>query len=498
MTTKPRRTNRARLALLLALLLLGAAGMSRYAAADGPNTLYLPQLGRPGTAPPPTPVPPTPTPPTTTPTTGSLVFTGSAARSADIAVDAQGGIHAIAVRDNPRLDGDIEAVIYAYCAPANLARCNTRAGWATVDLPADAVFAQLELDRQGHPRILYEEGASGTNYVYAACDNACTRLDSWQRIVVTGRTAIGSPFLFDYKPQYFTLDQLGRPRFIYEDYHPTGTQEHEGVFYAYCDAACTTPGSWRETRIMLKPDFGEQITIAFDSRGRLRGLTTMIWQNDGAAQNGRLTYLSCEQGCESADNWRLTPLPLDRGYEHSQYTLKLDSRDRVRVLFFQGYHENPRANAHLWYLRCDANCANSDSWAGATIDAFEGAYAYDGDLAFDANDNPRIAVYKSAALFYAWCTGACQTDDAIWAARELQLAPIMEAQMPISTWPGCLRNTWVAGERPALALDAQGNPRLAFDADHYMECYRNPDRPQDGTYTESRWQSAGVYFFPRP
>lgn len=482
------RPHRTGVAALLAILALSALlGGRQPAAAQGQHTVYLPLLASPGTAQPPPP-----------PAQGSLVFTGSAARSADIAVDAQGGIHAIAVRDNPRLGGDVQAVIYAYCAPASLARCNARAGWGFVELAADAVFAQLELDRQGRPRILYDEGDSNT-FVYAACDGACTRAASWKRLPVTSRSAIGSPFVFDYKQQFFALDQLGRPRFIYEDYHPTGTQEHEGVFYAFCDANCTVPGSWRETRIMLKPDFSEQISLAFDSKGRLRGLTTMYWQGDDGAQNGRLTYLSCEGGCERADSWRLTPLPLDRGYEHSQFTIKVDSKDRLRVLFYRGYTQaEPRGKAHLFYLWCDAACASTESWDGTYLPAFDGDYAYDGDLAFDAADNPRIAVYKPTSLHYAWCDRGCQSGEGVWANKAFDLGPIMEAQMPLSTWPGCIRGTWVAGQRPALALDPHGNPRLAFDADHYMECYKNPGRPQDGTYTESKWQSAGVYFFARP
>jgi hypothetical protein len=92
---------------------------------------------------------------------GELIFSRSSTRSADIVVDEQGGIHAIAVRDNPRFDEDPLALIYAYCAPVHLDRCAERDAWDLVELAADSAFAQIALTPQGQPRILYEEGSGG-------------------------------------------------------------------------------------------------------------------------------------------------------------------------------------------------------------------------------------------------------------------------------------------------------------------------------------------------
>lgn len=54
----------------------------------------------------------------------------------------------------------------------------------------------------------------------------------------------------------------------------------------------------------------------------------------------------------------------------------------------------------------------------------------------------------------------------------------VNAELPIPPWSGCAFpqcnppippctvSTWDSGLRPALALDAAGNPRIAFDAHH--------------------------------
>jgi hypothetical protein len=82
---------------------------------------------------------------------GELIFSRSSTRSADIVVDEQGGIHAIAVRDNPRFDEDPLALIYAYCAPANLDRCAERDAWDLVEL-ADNTNLISTLQQSGRAR----------------------------------------------------------------------------------------------------------------------------------------------------------------------------------------------------------------------------------------------------------------------------------------------------------------------------------------------------------
>jgi hypothetical protein len=242
---------------------------------------------------------------------------------------------------------------------------------------------------------------------------------------------------------------------------------------------------------------GENISLAFGRQGQVHALFTYYWDNDPEAQNGRLSYLSCESGCENLDNWSLIPL-IDRGWGHAQYTIKVDHQDRARVLFYRGHTSNPSGPAYLLYLWCDNNCADYDSWGGTHLPEFSaGATAGDADLVFDANDNPHIAVYTNANLHYSWCYSDCHSGAATWQTQTVDASRAMAEAMPIGLWPGCIRSVWTAGQRPVLGLDARGNPVIAYDAANLMECYKNPERPQEGK-TIQTWESAGLMYFSRP
>lgn len=490
MTHHRSRWPRALAAAVAMLAIIGIGALATGAQAQrGPLKTYLPLVVQPAgkAAPPPTPAPGG--------GVGEMLFSRSSTRSADVAVDARGGIHSVAVRDNPRFPDDPEALIYAYCPPANLGRCAERAAWSFVELAADAPFAQIALTPQGKPRILYEEGAGAATYVYAACDAECTNPARWARTATFSRAAINSGYVFDYRPQYFALDPQGRPRFLYGDHHPTGTQEHTGTFYAYCDEACTEQGSWRES-VITREVWGEQLNLTFTSAGGVRALAQSYWPDDAQAQNGRLNYLSCDADCADAGNWGMIPL-LDRGYEHAQYTIALDDKDRPRILYYQGYHEGPRGDAQLWYLWCDAaDCVSTAGWDGRVITT--SASAGDADLAFDTKGRPRIVVSRQAELFYAFCDSACQSAQGEWKTVVIDAAASAERASPVKLLPGCIEGSWVAGLRPALALSPNGDPRIAFDAQHLMRCYKDPDRPDLGTYTEDKWTGSAVIYFPHP
>jgi hypothetical protein len=164
--------------------------------------------------------------------------------------------------------------------------------------------------------------------------------------------------------------------------------------------------------------------------------------------------------------------------------LTLDSQDRPRILYYQGYHEDPRTEAHLWYLWCESNCNSASSWDGKVITT--NYAAGDADLTFDAQDRPRIVISQRATLFYAFCDSDCQSAEATWQDMTIDVAASAERASPLKLLPGCIEGSWVAGLRPALALDSAGIPRIAYDAQHLMTCYKNPDRPNEGTYTEDK------------
>lgn len=73
----------------------------------------------------------------------------------------------------------------------------------------------------------------------------------------------------------------------------------------------------------------------------------------------------------------------------------------------------------------------------------------------------------------------------------------MEA-FPIALPPACVEHYWFGGMRPALALDAAGNPRFAYDAEYSRRCFINPEIPSQGTFIERLMWTSRFGFFPNP
>jgi hypothetical protein len=103
------------------------------------------------------------------------------------------------------------------------------------------------------------------------------------------------------------------------------------------------------------------------------------------------------------------------------------------------------------------------------------------DLALDEQNRPRLAYHAPLAagfgLFYAWCdAGNCEDAASGWHAQEMEASEEVNAELPIPPWEGCPTcvpiippctiSTWDTGMRPSLALDPNGEPRIAYDAEH--------------------------------
>jgi hypothetical protein len=90
------------------------------------------------------------------------------------------------------------------------------------------------------------------------------------------------------------------------------------------------------------------------------------------------------------------------------------------------------------------------------------------DLQFDRQGRPRVAYQElGGGLGYAWCDAGCETDGVQWRSKEVESADALSQDYDILPIRRCSVSTWFGGVRPSLALDAQGNPRIAYDAQHY-------------------------------
>jgi len=444
---------------------------------------------------------PSPSPSPAPGAAGALFFGDASFRSADIAVDAQGGMH-VAFTKIPPLSytGEAKPVYYAYCPPTNLGACANQNTWSLVELSNDMPFVQLELTPQGQPRMLlhndgvYLENQAGTYYQYAECNAQCSSASSWT-VIDLGVTKNGGGFdTLHYAAHFFKLDPLGRPRFIY-----TYGQEWlngESVYtrwYLGCDSVCTDVNNWRRVELPRRSYSGdlENASLAFTPDGRPRFLAEI---SDGNHRTW-LVYLECAASCAGPEDWTQPALLLavGSGSGHKSYTLALDSQGRPRVAAYP-------IGGPMRYLWCDAGCSDSTKWQQQTIFADQQTGMHPA-LVLDKADRPRIAYqdWEKGGLGYIWCAANCNTSAAEWRGGLVEDDGVLDQTHSIKPLPTCVRGGWQGGKRPALSLDAAGNPRIAYDAEYLMECYRYPDNPSDrSTYTETKWWTSRVVFFPQP
>ncbi len=365
-----------------------------------------------------------------------------------LAIDALGGLH-VAYRPTSLQPGGGYPVHYAYCP----AHCDEAAQWAAIAV-GDAGWlgedVRLALTPQGQPRLIWffqDSLSQDGSFVYAECNQDCTNPANWQSLSVT------TAFVSSGEGRYFALDSQGRPRYLYSDIQGA----NKGVFYVFCDANCTHLNNWHETQVSDIYPAGA-FSLAFDSGGRIR-----MAFNDGAAwPPDRLSYAECDGVCESAANWRFTTLhDLGDAYD---FTLQVDSAGRPRLALYAGYYGDER-DYRLHYFWCNADCLSLGNWNSYDL-GLPDEYGINVDLVLNNQNLPRLAVatniYYSEHVDYLWCNANCESDAALWQNIIVETSQEVNASVP----PGsCSLAYWYIGKRPSLALDAAGNPRLAYNAD---------------------------------
>jgi hypothetical protein len=424
--------------------------------------------------------------------------------SAAAAVDANGGRH-MAFAAFQEYASEPPA-FYAYCPPGAAHGCADASDWGAVRLDGRVDEVQLRLTSSGQPRMLIRRLRAGTNweeYLYAACDAACTDASQWTSTLVAQPAGV-DVFGNDNPQRYFALDPQDRPRFVYSN--GWGNGQPIGVFYMYCDSGCTTnPVSdphWRQTPIYEGPidrslafDYP---SLTFTRAGQPRIVANMSFS--GEAQG--LYYLACDAGCEELAGWRGVRLGERGGGVAASWDLELDRQDRPRIAFFQGGTADGSGD-RLWYLWCDAACLTADGWGRSEIGAPLGGGRY-ADLALDAAGRPRIAYQNTygsddqRGLGYAWCDVGCGAAGADWQHRTVDPAARLQAEYPVTKPLSCYESGWFDAI-PSLALDRDGNPNVAYDALNAARCYYEvPNDPVKKVKVEILWRAARWVQFAHP
>ena len=90
------------------------------------------------------------------------------------------------------------------------------------------------------------------------------------------------------------------------------------------------------------------------------------------------------------------------------------------------------------------------------------------DLAMDKLDRPRMSFETPGqGLGLAWCDTNCESDKAPWQSQEVESQASLANDYDVLPIHRCTVSTWFNGQRSSLALDPDGNPRIAYDAQHW-------------------------------
>jgi hypothetical protein len=453
-------------------------------------SLYLPLVmnqARQGT-PPSTPPPP--------PSTKGAFFVSEEGKtnSAGLAIDANGGMHMVftvftELANHP-------PAVYAYC-PGPAATCADQDNWKAVGISDLVDEVQIKLTSDGKPRMLIRkqrEGYTQDEYVYAQCDTTCTEKMQWQLTSVA--YAGGTDVFGKDNPQHsFALDPQDRPRFIFSN--GWGAGYPVGVYYAYCDDICDNGDNWYGTQILQGPldrslsfDFP---ALAFTRDGRPRVFANVSFS--GEAQG--ISYLECDADCGDIAGWDAVRLYDRGGGVAASWDLELDAQDRPRVAFYQAGLDDGSGD-RLFYAWCDAaDCLTAAGWQRKAID-LEVSQGQNADLALDTQGRPRMAYKINSGLGYAWCNTACETAGAQWQRKVIETSAELQQDFPVP-WPtSCDPSVWT-DPIPALALDAQGLPRIAYDNLSVAKCYyTKPGDPNTYSKIEKLFRAVRWLYFAQP
>jgi hypothetical protein len=471
-------------------------------------TVYLPLLRRSGA---PTEPPPPPPPPAS----GGFFFADTVKHNnAAIVIDGRGGMHAAYTYFTP--DAEHPPAVYAYC-PGPASACAEPAAWSRVALADLVDEVQLALTPAGRPRLLIvgaESGTGGSVHQYAACDANCTSAAAWSLTPIVTTYNADEILANDLPQRSFAISPQGTVAFVANnrDYAHSEPDKY-GAYYHACAANCSDADNWSATPLSkIYRDtwrFDYEVfkfpVLKFTADGEPRLLARVFALNDdgSAAENG-IYYYGCAAACADATNWQRTFLipSGDGAVPHPSWDLALASGAQPRIALFTGAGLEPAEyNHNLLYLYCETNCFDREQWGFHRVGVQAGS-GLGADLELSAAGTPRIAWIDSVGeLGYAWCDAACESDAPGWQQRIVETEAQLRAAHPQAIPPTCDGDVW-SGLAPHLALDAAGNPLIAYDVAVEARCLYD-DTPGDPTDPpqyrfEPIWRGARLSFFAQP
>lgn len=374
---------------------------------------------------------------------------------ASVAVDGQGGIHAVyAIYTGT--DQGRQPAIYAYCPAYPAMRTN----WTFIRLGEAVQDARLALDPAGRPRLILFGPRPDPNttfrvqYQYASCDAGWTNAANWTLTTVV--TPIEATATREYdNNRYFAISPQGEAAFVYTD---TSNNGHPGTFYMSCTAGHTNAANWIETTLTTDFIF-DKPSLAFAPDGRPRLAFGLSYQD-----SLYLAYAQCDGASTNPASWSMTLLSEIHG--SAMYSLQADTNGHPRLALSSGsYAAAPFADHQLYYLWCNEGATvSATNWSFNNVGLFLTSGAV--DLALDTLGRPRISHLTAEGLGVAWCNTGAASANAVWQRRVVESNASLAGDYEVLPIVPCSSSSWINGQRSSLALDAAGNPRFGYDAQH--------------------------------
>jgi hypothetical protein len=285
----------------------------------------------------------------------------------------------------------------------------------------------------------------------------------------------------------FTLDPQGNPRFImhtYRAYLGVG-QKTPLTFLVRCDSGtCNAPAAWQSDQIAA--EIWEGSTLRYDATGRAH-LATVVRPADGTDKMG--AYLTCATGCETNAGWK--GIALMKIFEHLTEAVTIKPTVAMEVTKAGGPRvvvlgKDDAGKRNIVYFECDANCSENN-WQGSIISNHE-RIGPGLDLALDATGHPRFVYTLDYNIGLGYCDQAvCGGPNSKWDLTKIELSREIPPDTIFLEW-NCTIAAWFLHD-PSLALTPDGRPRVGYQARDISGGTSRPDptKPRCSAGTDMTW-----------
>ena len=313
--------------------------------------------------------------------------------------------------------------------------------------------------------------AAGQKIYYATCDSNCGAQEQWQQSLIVQHQGDR-----EVSGEALALDPNGHPRFLMHTYRTflgVGQGAPE-THYVSCESGCEDADNWIDVKIA--DQIWESSQLRIDSQGSAHVATVAQVEEGELAGKKLVAYVRCDADCDQAESWQGNGLVL--AYESMYEAFRMDTAaslaltkdDAPRLL---AIGQNSDGERGIYYFECRGDCLTGEAWHGSIISNHP-KLGPGIDLALDRADHPRFAFTLDYNIGVYGCDVAdCIDEDAKWELTKVEFSSDLPKD-DIILWPNCTIAAWFL-HNPSLALGPSGEPRVGYQASDVSGGFSQPD-----------------------